>query len=126
MGISLCNNNLCISLCIHCVDCVDDNWYQYINSDGSAETNFAEQAVSNYFTMWLVLEVLIPISLYVSMELVKFTQAYLITKDRDMIQYVEDEVDPSKSTKIKPQARTSNLNEELGQISYLFSDKTGG
>ena len=103
----------------------DSNWYQYINSDGSTQTNYAELAFKNYFTTWLVLEVLIPISLYVSMELVKFTQAYLITKDHDMVYQVEDEMDSSKITKVKAQARTSNLNEELGQISYLFSDKTG-
>ena len=31
----------------------------------------------------------------------------------------------SEDTKIKAHANSSNLNEELGEISYIFSDKTG-
>ncbi|KAL5577898.1 hypothetical protein UlMin_019597 [Ulmus minor] len=59
---------------------------------------------------------LIPISLYVSIEVVKVLQAMLINKDINMY----DEVS-CKSV----QARTSNLNEELGQVEMIFSDKTG-
>ena len=103
----------------------DDEWYQYINSDGTPETDFARQAVLNYFTFLILLDILVPISLYVSMELVKFTQAYLITCDDNMVEIVEDETGQGNDIKIRAQARTSNLNEELGQISYIFSDKTG-
>ncbi|ONK74470.1 uncharacterized protein A4U43_C03F6610 [Asparagus officinalis] len=59
---------------------------------------------------------LIPISLYVSIEIVKVLQAVLINNDIAM--YDED---TSKST----EARTSNLNEELGQVEIILSDKTG-
>ncbi|OMO70467.1 Cation-transporting P-type ATPase [Corchorus capsularis] len=59
---------------------------------------------------------LIPISLYVSIEVVKVLQAMLINKDVEMY----DEV-TCKSVK----ARTSNLNEELGQVEMILSDKTG-
>ena len=58
----------------------------------------------------------VPISLYVSMEVVKFSQAWLLEQDVDL--YHRESDTPA-------QARTSNLNEELGQIEFLFSDKTG-
>lgn len=59
---------------------------------------------------------LIPISLYVSIEIVKFLQAIFI--DQDILMYDDDIGVPS-------QARTSNLNEELGQVDTILSDKTG-
>lgn len=59
---------------------------------------------------------LIPISLYVSIEFVKFLQAIFIDKDRRMY-------DEESGT--CAQARTSNLNEELGQVDTILSDKTG-
>ncbi|KAI7824825.1 hypothetical protein BC939DRAFT_396404 [Gamsiella multidivaricata] len=59
---------------------------------------------------------LIPISLMVTMEVVKFWQAQLINADLDM--YYEKTDTPAL-------ARTSSLVEELGQIEYIFSDKTG-
>ena len=52
----------------------------------------------------------------VSLEFVKFIQAYFINWDQEM--YHEE-------TDTYANARTSNLNEELGQIKYIFSDKTG-
>ncbi|KAH9617560.1 hypothetical protein KSS87_021801 [Heliosperma pusillum] len=59
---------------------------------------------------------LIPISLYVSIEFVKFLQAIFI--DQDIHMYDEESGTPA-------QARTSNLNEELGQVETILSDKTG-
>lgn len=59
---------------------------------------------------------LIPISLIVTMEVVKFQQAALINSDLDM--YYE-------KTDTAALCRTSSLVEELGQIEYIFSDKTG-
>lgn len=59
---------------------------------------------------------LIPISLYVALEIVKLIQSMLIYCDYAMI-------DPSTN---KPAtARTSDLIEELGQVEFVFSDKTG-
>mmetsp|Transcript_28287 Transcript_28287/g.46498 ORF Transcript_28287/g.46498 Transcript_28287/m.46498 type:complete len:1452 (+) Transcript_28287:29-4384(+) len=117
----------------------DDEWYQYVDSDGQNETNITQQSVLNYFTFLILLDILVPISLYVSMELVKFTQAYLISMDDAMVASVENgdddddnnddntagDDDGKDNTHIRAQARTSNLNEELGQISFIFSDKTG-
>jgi phospholipid-translocating ATPase len=50
---------------------------------------------------------MIPISLYVSMEIVKLAQTLLINEDLEM--YDEPTDTPAK-------AKTSNLNEELGQV----------
>ncbi|KAB1267819.1 Phospholipid-transporting ATPase IB [Camelus dromedarius] len=59
---------------------------------------------------------LIPISLLVTLEIVKYIQALFINWDEDM---------HYKANNVYAMARTSNLNEELGQVKYLFSDKTG-
>ncbi|XP_039110549.1 phospholipid-transporting ATPase IB-like isoform X1 [Hyaena hyaena] len=59
---------------------------------------------------------LIPISLLVTLEIVKYIQALFINWDEDM---------HYKGNNVYAMARTSNLNEELGQVEYLFSDKTG-
>jgi phospholipid-transporting ATPase len=67
-------------------------------------------------TFVILLNNLIPISLYVTVEFVKFFQARLIDHDPKMYH---------GETETFAKARTSNLNEELGQIEYVFSDKTG-
>lgn len=61
-------------------------------------------------------QVLIPISLYVSIELVKLGQVYLLHNDLDL--YDEE-------TDLSIQCRALNITEDLGQIQYIFSDKTG-
>lgn len=58
----------------------------------------------------------VPISLIVSLELVKFFQGMLIQYDITI--YDEDKDIPAK-------VQSSNLNEELGMVNYIFSDKTG-
>lgn len=55
-------------------------------------------------------------SLIVTMEVVKYQQAQLINSDLDM--YYAPTDTPAL-------CRTSSLVEELGQIEYIFSDKTG-
>ncbi|CAD8093418.1 unnamed protein product [Paramecium sonneborni] len=57
---------------------------------------------------------LVPISLLVTLETVKFCQAFLIQSDENMI-----------LNNKKCSVQSSNLNEELGQIKYILSDKTG-
>ncbi|KAF7459007.1 P-type ATPase [Cryptosporidium felis] len=69
------------------------------------------------FCTWIVLLAnIIPIALVVSMKIVKAIQGRFISKDRAMY-------DPEKKTFAV--ARNSDLNEDLGQVRYLFSDKTG-
>ena len=59
---------------------------------------------------------LIPISLYVALEVMKLALAYLISQDEEM--YYQEEDRPAS-------CRTSDLVEELGQVEFVFSDKTG-
>lgn len=72
--------------------------------------------VNLVFGFIIMFNTLIPLSLYVSMEIVKIGQRIMIAWDVDM--YYEP-----TNTKCDP--HTSSINEELGQISYVFSDKTG-
>ena len=72
--------------------------------------------VGIFFVYLILLNNYVPISLYFSMELAKLGQKKLIDEDLEMYHPITD---------TPAQARTSNLNEELGQIEYIFSDKTG-
>ncbi|XP_064005288.1 phospholipid-transporting ATPase VD isoform X2 [Pogoniulus pusillus] len=69
-----------------------------------------------FWTMIILLQVLIPVSLYVSVEIVKLGQIYLIQNDIDFYH---------EKTDSTIQCRALNIAEDLGQIQYIFSDKTG-
>ncbi|KAF2157137.1 phospholipid-translocating P-type ATPase [Myriangium duriaei CBS 260.36] len=84
----------------------DNSWYLH-----SATVGFGQILVS----FVIMFNTMIPLSLYVSLEIVKLCQMLLLN-DIDMY----DEVSNTPF-----EARTSTINEELGQISYIFSDKTG-
>ncbi|KAI9097375.1 hypothetical protein DFS34DRAFT_122083 [Phlyctochytrium arcticum] len=70
----------------------------------------------NILTYIILFNNLIPLNLIVTMELVKYFLGTLVNQDNDM--YHEESNTPAM-------ARTSSLVEELGQIDYIFSDKTG-
>ena len=63
----------------------------------------------------ILFNTMIPLSLYVSLEIVKLFQMLLLN-DIDMY---------DKASNTPMEARTSTINEELGQVNYIFSDKTG-
>uniref|UniRef100_A0A673HKJ8 Phospholipid-transporting ATPase n=1 Tax=Sinocyclocheilus rhinocerous TaxID=307959 RepID=A0A673HKJ8_9TELE len=88
----------------------NDAWYMDLNYGAAA--NFG----LNFLTFIILFNNLIPISLLVTLEVIKFVQAFFINWDTDMLYEV---------TNTPAMARTSNLNEELGQVKYIFSDKTG-
>ncbi|XP_033991199.1 probable phospholipid-transporting ATPase VD isoform X1 [Trematomus bernacchii] len=81
-----------------------------------SETSPALAGFYVFWTMIIVLQVLIPISLYVSIEVVKLGQIYFIHNDLALYNQQLDS---------RTQCRALNITEDLGQIQYLFSDKTG-
>ncbi|XP_028815911.1 phospholipid-transporting ATPase IA isoform X1 [Denticeps clupeoides] len=90
----------------------NDAWYMDLNSPDGGAANFG----LNFLTFIILFNNLIPISLLVTLEVIKFIQAFFINWDTDMLY---------EATNTPAMARTSNLNEELGQVKYIFSDKTG-
>lgn len=74
------------------------------------------RAVLSFFTYFLLNNTMIPISLIVSLEFIKVFQAYFIKQDDDFKMS-----DNENSISVF----SSSLNESLGQIEYIFSDKTG-
>jgi phospholipid-translocating ATPase len=73
-------------------------------------------AILHFVTAMMLYSYFIPISLYISIEIVKLLQAQFINRDVHM--YHEESDTPAH-------AHTSNLNEELGQVDTILSDKTG-
>ena len=66
---------------------------------------------------WIMLvNNIVPISLLVTLEMVKYIQGIFISWDYHMYDLVNHQ---------KPKVQTSTLNEELGQVKFIFSDKTG-
>ena len=58
----------------------------------------------------------VPISLLVTLEMVKFWQGLQMQHDVTMYDMDQD---------FQMRAQSTNINEELGQVEYIFSDKTG-
>uniref|UniRef100_A0A2A4JL18 Uncharacterized protein n=1 Tax=Heliothis virescens TaxID=7102 RepID=A0A2A4JL18_HELVI len=84
----------------------------YIGLEEAQNANFG----FNFLTFLILYNNLIPISLQVTAEIVRFFQAKFIAMDVEMYH---------DATDTPAMARTSNLNEELGMVKYIFSDKTG-
>ncbi|KAM7267047.1 hypothetical protein ACFE04_009213 [Oxalis oulophora] len=81
--------------------------------------NYYGLALEIFFTFLMaviVFQIMIPISLYISVELVRVGQAFFMTQDMQMYDEASD---------ASFQCRALNINEDLGQVKYVFSDKTG-
>jgi phospholipid-translocating ATPase len=74
------------------------------------------QGAITFFSYVIYLQNLIPLPLFVSQELVKMLQVYLMQNDLDLYH---------EPTKRRLACRSWNLSEDLGQIQYVFTDKTG-
>ena len=67
-------------------------------------------------TYWVAYSHMIPISLYVIIEILKLILAGFIWADLCMV---------DEETNKHAECRNSDLIEELGQVEFVFSDKTG-
>lgn len=93
-------------------DSFDYLYLDRIDSAAKVTRTFARDMV----TYWVLFSSLVPISLFVTVELVKYWHGILINDDLDMY---HDKTDTPAT------CRTSSLVEELGMVEYVFSDKTG-
>uniref|UniRef100_A0A9J8BU11 Phospholipid-transporting ATPase n=1 Tax=Cyprinus carpio carpio TaxID=630221 RepID=A0A9J8BU11_CYPCA len=78
--------------------------------------NFLFSAFLSFWSYVIILNTVVPISLYVSVEVIRLGHSYFINWDRRMF---------CSRSNTAAEARTTTLNEELGQVEYIFSDKTG-
>ncbi|XP_021440740.1 probable phospholipid-transporting ATPase VD isoform X4 [Oncorhynchus mykiss] len=94
-------------------------WLRNLKDTSFLIPDTTSPALSGFYLFWtmiIVLQVLIPISLYVSIEIVKLCQIFFIQNDVDFYnEYMDSRI----------QCRALNITEDLGQIQYVFSDKTG-
>ncbi|KAM6909972.1 phospholipid-transporting ATPase ID [Xenentodon cancila] len=78
--------------------------------------SFLFSAFLSFWSYVIILNTVVPISLYVSVEVIRLGHSYFINWDRQMF---------CSQCNTPAEARTTTLNEELGQVEYIFSDKTG-
>ncbi|XP_055712807.1 phospholipid-transporting ATPase IF-like isoform X3 [Phlebotomus papatasi] len=90
----------------------EHNWYL-----GEMVANYQiSQFLQDYFSFLILFNYLIPISLYVTIEVHKFLGSFYMEWDEELY---------DAATNQPCIVNTSDLNEELGQVEILFSDKTG-
>ena len=83
---------------------------------GYTKYSYGVESFLNYFTYMLLLNTLIPISLIITLEVVKLIQGRFMTCDIYGYSHV-------RHRWIQP--NSVSLNEECGLVKYIFSDKTG-
>ncbi|KAK4649473.1 phospholipid transporting ATPase [Podospora bellae-mahoneyi] len=117
----ICNLGILVAIClvaafVNGVTWAKDDaslaWFEYGSIGSTPE-------LTGFITFWaavIVFQNLIPISLYISLEIVRTLQAYFIYSDIGMYY---DKIDQPCIPK------SWNISDDVGQIEYIFSDKTG-
>ena len=85
----------------------------YIPPTGHSD---GKEGLFSFFRYFILLNTMLPISMFVALEFIKAWQAVFLSWDAQM--YCAEQNKFARPL-------TSSLIEELGQIDYLFSDKTG-
>ena len=107
------------SLCIICAICRGIYYNKNLKNNDIMSYmlySYTIESVLSFFTYLLLLNTMIPISLIVTLEIVKVAQGLFLTMDVEGYSFVRDKY-------IRPNA--FSLNEELGMVDYIFTDKTG-
>ncbi|NXN93151.1 AT11C ATPase, partial [Rhinopomastus cyanomelas] len=93
----------------------DEPWYNE-KTKKERDTFKVLRMFTDFLSFMVLFNFIIPVSMYVTVEMQKFLGSFFISWDKEM--YDEE---------IKEGAlvNTSDLNEELGQVEYIFTDKTG-
>nr|XP_048721320.1 phospholipid-transporting ATPase IG isoform X4 [Caretta caretta] len=71
---------------------------------------------TDFLSFMVLFNFIIPVSMYVTVEMQKFLGSFFIAWDKEMY---DEEIQEGALV------NTSDLNEELGQVEYVFTDKTG-
>ena len=100
-----------LSACFAASWFADKKGVWYLNLGGSA----AYEGFLRFFSWFIILSQLVPISLIVSAEVVKRLQQFFVERDYEL----------HDARKGPIRVNNSQINEDLGQIEYIFSDKTG-
>ena len=87
-----------------------NSWIDYLPFKLSVDS------ILTFFTYLLLLNTMIPISLIITLELVKIIQGLFISVDVESYSFTRKKYITTNSV---------SLNEELGMVDYIFSDKTG-
>ncbi|XP_072885316.1 phospholipid-transporting ATPase IH isoform X2 [Hemitrygon akajei] len=93
----------------------DEPWFNKKTPTERQKNKFLS-SFTDFLAFMVLFNYIIPVSMYVTVEMQKFLGSYFITWDEEMF---DDEVYEG------PTVNTSDLNEELGQVEYVFTDKTG-
>ncbi|KAI0958077.1 hypothetical protein AcW1_006256 [Taiwanofungus camphoratus] len=88
----------------------------WLYADDQSDNNPHINGLITWAFALITFQNIIPISLYISIEAVRTCQALFIYFDHEMYY---------KKTDSPALARSWNLSDDLGQIEYIFSDKTG-
>ena len=75
------------------------------------DIHIARETLRTVLVFAIIMQTIIPISLYVSIETAKLAQVYFINQDIELY-------DPK--TNMRMECRSFNLAEELGQVCFLF------
>ncbi|NXH62269.1 AT8B3 ATPase, partial [Rhabdornis inornatus] len=79
-------------------------------------TSPAQQAFLNFWGFTILLSIIIPMSMYITLEFIYLVNSCFINWDLEMYYGAKD---------IPAEARSTSLSDQLGQIEFIFSDKTG-
>ncbi|ORX95023.1 phospholipid-translocating P-type ATPase [Basidiobolus meristosporus CBS 931.73] len=80
-----------------------------------ANVSIYQSVIADFMTFFVIYTYVVPISVFVTVEIVRIAQIVFMSWDNVMR--------GSNGEGMKPQS--SNLNEDLGVVEYIFSDKTG-